>query len=81
MTRKKYPVNPEDFGVLEEMGYTVEKLTMYQYRIDRGKKKFVDVFPTTRKFCVKNGDIMSKGKSYTNLIEMIENELDEFSKR
>jgi len=82
MTKKKYHINLSDFKTLKEMGYTVYKFEFWHYRIGKeGEELVLDIFPTTRTFCRKLGDHISKGNIYIDLINLVETELDSFARR
>lgn len=77
---QKYPIDYEEFETIKAMGYTIHKKSPWHFRIrQEDSHKFIDVFPTTRKFCSYNNGQFSSSLKYTNLVEVVEAYLDTFS--
>lgn len=73
---KRYQVNHQDFRDLEEMGYHVHQFTQYHYRVTKyGSETALDIFPTSRKYCVSVDGQMSSSKEYQDLLELVETKI------
>lgn len=74
--RPRYLVNKKDFEELIAMGYEVHQFTPYHYRISKEEGDMtVEVFPTSRKYCLSKDKQMSQSRDYEDLLELIETQL------
>ena len=75
---KRFRVNQDEFREVMNMGYVVEKKTFWHYRIFKNYDLFLDVFPTTRVWCLfEDKKYVTKG-NYDDLLEVVETKLDSF---
>lgn len=76
MKKRKYSIDYEELDELRQMGFEVHKFTTYHYRVSKyGIDKALDIFPTTKSYCISKNGLMSQSHGYEDLLFLVEDTL------
>ncbi len=79
--KKRFPFDRRILKELSEMNYSFHEFMPWHFRVWKDKEeKFLDIFPTTRTFCLFRKSNYVQTGSYDDLIETVERKLDDFAK-
>ncbi len=80
--KKRFKIDTKELQQLEDMGFRVNQLSPYHFRISYADNTelMVDVWPTSHKYCLIRNGTQGSGEVYDSLIFLIESTLDIYHK-